>query len=274
MTTTSTAPIPPASPLNASDHAFSCTDLYVEYSTRTGPLRVLEDVSFSCAPGEFLSILGPSGTGKTTLLRILAGLLAPGDGSSVSFEGERLAGPNEGVAIVFQNYGASLLQWRTVERNVALGLEGRIGKVELTDRVSTALELVGLADRRDDYPWQLSGGMQQRVQIARALVMRPKVLLMDEPFGALDAMTKNQLQDELLRLRRVTGTTIVFVTHDVDEAVYLSDRLLVLSGKPARVTAEIVADLPSPRSQVTTKEDPRYLAARHAVYEALKASHS
>jgi NitT/TauT family transport system ATP-binding protein len=253
-------------------HAFSCTDLFVEYRTQNGPLRVLENVSFSCAPGEFLSVLGPSGTGKTTLLRILAGLLSPGDGSSVRFEGTPLTGPNDGVAIVFQNYAASLLQWRTVERNVALGLEGRVERAELHDRVAAALELVGLADRRTDYPWQLSGGMQQRVQIARALVTRPKVLLMDEPFGALDAMTKNQLQDELLRVRELTGTTVVFVTHDIDEAVYLSDRVLVLSGKPARVTAELPVELPSPRNQVTTKEDPAYLAARHAVYAALKGA--
>ena len=262
-----------ASVASAPGYAFTCSGLYVEYELRTGPLRVLEDVAFSCAPGEFLSILGPSGTGKTTLLRILAGLLAPGAGSSVTFEGTPLTGPNEGVSIVFQNYTSSLLQWRTVEKNVALGLEGRVPKAERTERVNAALELVGLADRRQDYPWQLSGGMQQRVQIARALVMRPRVLLMDEPFGALDAMTKAQLQDELLRVREVTGTTVVFVTHDVDEAVYLSDRVLVLSGKPARVTTELAVGLPSARDQVSTKEDPAYLRARHAVYEALKGAH-
>jgi NitT/TauT family transport system ATP-binding protein len=256
-----------------SDHAFSCTDLFVEFPTRNGMLRVLEDVSFTCAPGEFVSILGPSGTGKTTLLRILAGLLVPGSGSSVRFEGEKLTGPNDGVAIVFQNYGASLLQWRTVERNVALGLEGRIDKTEMRKRVDEALDLVGLMERRGDYPWQLSGGMQQRVQIARALVMRPKVLLMDEPFGALDAMTKSQLQDELLRVRALTQTTVVFVTHDIDEALYLSDRVLVLSGSPARVTAELAVDLPSPRNQMTTKEDPSYLTTRRAVYDVLRESH-
>ena len=253
--------------------AFSCAGLSVEYQLRTGPLRVLEDVAFACAPGEFLSILGPSGTGKTTLLRILAGLLAPGPGSSVMFEGTPLAGPNDGVAIVFQDYRSSLLQWRTVRKNVALGLEGRVAKEEREERVNAALDLVGLSARAEDYPWQLSGGMQQRVQIARALVLRPRVLLMDEPFGALDAMTKTQLQDELQRVREVTGATVVFVTHDIDEAVYLSDRVLVLSGTPARVTTELDVDLPSPRDQMTTKEDPGYLRVRHAVYQALKGAH-
>lgn len=252
--------------------AFSCAGLCVEYRLKAGALRVLEGVTFDCAPGEFLSILGPSGTGKTTLLRILAGLLAPAAGSSVTFEGAPLTGPNEGVAIVFQDYRGSLLQWRTVGRNVALGLEGRIDRAERTRRVAGALDLVGLSERAGDYPWQLSGGMQQRVQIARALVMRPRVLLMDEPFGALDAMTKAQLQDELLRVREVTGATVVFVTHDVDEAVYLSDRVLVLAGAPARVTREVRVDLPSPRDQVATKEDPAYLRIRHAVYQALRGT--
>jgi NitT/TauT family transport system ATP-binding protein len=250
---------------------FSCSDLYVEYRTRGAGLRVLEDVSFTCKQGEFVSILGPSGTGKTTLLRILAGLLSPGQGSSVRFEGREITGPADGVAIVFQNYTASLLQWRTVERNVALGLEGNVGKTERAERVAEALALVGLSERRKDYPWQLSGGMQQRVQIARALVMRPKVLLMDEPFGALDAMTKAQLQDELLRVHQVTGATVVFVTHDVDEAVYLSDRVFVLAGSPARFASELTLDLPRPRSQVTTKESPAYLTARHSVHEALRS---
>ena len=254
--------------------AFSCSNLRVEYQTRSGPLRVLEEVSFSCRQGEFVSLLGPSGTGKTTLLRILAGLLAPGPGSSVRFGGREITEPGTGVAIVFQNYAASLLQWRTVERNVALGLEGSTTKAERAARVAEALELIGLSDRRHDYPWQLSGGMQQRVQIARALVVRPKVLLMDEPFGALDAMTKAQLQDEILRVRQLTGATIVFVTHDIDEAVYLSDRVLVLAGTPARISRELDIGLPRPRDQVSTKESSDYLSSRHAVYEALKTESS
>ncbi|MFB2599332.1 ABC transporter ATP-binding protein [Herbiconiux sp. P17] len=256
------------------ERAFACENVSVTYDTKTGPLRVLENVSFSCARGEFVTLLGPSGTGKTTLLRILAGLLPPGEGSSVSLDGVPLTGPADGVALVFQNYAASLLQWRTVERNVGLGLEGRVNKAELRDRVRTALGLVGLDARRSDYPWQLSGGMQQRVQIARALVMRPEVLLMDEPFGALDAMTKAQLQDQLLELRASTGATVVFVTHDLDEAAYLSDRVMVLSGTPASITAEFDVDLPAQRDQITTKELPGYLAARHRIHDAIGAAHA
>ena len=251
--------------------AFSCERLFVEYRTRGQALRVLEDVTFSCGQGEFVSVLGPSGTGKTTLLRILAGLLPPGQGSSVRFDGAEITAPRPDVSIVFQNYTASLLQWRTVERNVALGLEGTVPKAERASRVDEALAMVGLGERRRDYPWQLSGGMQQRVQIARALAMRPKVLLMDEPFGALDAMTKSALQDELAKVQQVTGATVVFVTHDIDEAVYLSDRVLVLSGTPARVSRELPIELPRPRNQVATKESPEYLRARHAVYEALRS---
>jgi NitT/TauT family transport system ATP-binding protein len=156
-----------------------------------------------------------------------------------------------------------------VDKNVRLGIEGRVAKREYQRRVGAALESVGLADRADDYPAQLSGGMQQRVQIARALAMEPEVLLMDEPFGALDALTKAQLQDELQKLHKETGMTIVFVTHDIEEAIYLSDRVLVLGGPPARVTETLTIDLPRPREQLATKEMPGYLKYRHHLYEAI-----
>src|SRR5579875_2091334 len=199
--------------------AFTCENLAVEFPTARGVQRVLEEVNFTVQSGEFLSILGPSGTGKTTLLRTLGGLQAPAEGSTVRFRNRVVKEPPEGVVVVFQDYSASLLPWRTVEKNVALGLESSLAAKERRKRVTAALDMVGLVHRAKDYPWQLSGGMQQRVQLARALAMRSQVLLMDEPFGALDAMTKAQLQDELHRLHQLTGATIVFVTHDIEEAV-------------------------------------------------------
>ena len=233
---------------------------------------VLDDVNLQVRAGEFLSIMGRSGTGKTTLLRVLGGLLDPTPSSNVTFDGGRVDGPPAGVVFVFQNYAASLLPWRTVAGNVGLGLEGNTSKEERKDRVAEALAMVGLAERAKDHPWRLSGGMQQRVQLARALAMRPSVLLMDEPFGALDAMTKASLQDELLRAQERTGATVVFVTHDVDEAVYLSDRIVVLEGSPAGVAREIEVDLPRPRHQLATKEEPAFLRLRRAVYDSISDS--
>jgi NitT/TauT family transport system ATP-binding protein len=225
------------------------------------------------ADGEFVSIMGRSGSGKTTLLRILGGLLPPTQSSTVAFHGQRINGPPEGVVMVFQNYAASLLPWRTIEKNVALGLEGKVEKAAMRQRVAESLAMVGLADRAADYPWQMSGGMQQRVQLARALAIRPSGLLMDEPFGSLDAMTKTLLQDELQRVHKGTGATVVFVTHDVDEAVYLSDRVLVLEGDPASIAHEIQVNLPRPRDQLTTKELPEYLKLRRIVYDELVREH-
>jgi NitT/TauT family transport system ATP-binding protein len=249
---------------------FECADLALDFPTPRGPLPVLRNVGFTVSPGEFVSIVGQSGTGKTTLLRVLGGLQRPAEGSSVLHNGEPVVGPPADVIVVFQDYRGALLPWRTVERNVTLGLEGVLDATTRRERCHSALELVGLADRAKDYPWRLSGGMQQRVQIARALAMRPQVLLMDEPFGALDAMTKAQLQDELQSVHKVTGATIVFVTHDIEEAVYLSDRVLVLTGRPASIATDVVISLPRPRDQITTKEHPEYLRFRHATHMALR----
>jgi NitT/TauT family transport system ATP-binding protein len=259
-------------PRAATDHVFECVDLSLEFETPRGPLTVLENVGFTVAPGEFVSIVGQSGTGKSTLLRILGGLQRTREGSRVLHRGKPVTAPPDGVMVVFQDYRGSLLPWRTVERNVTLGLEGVLDATARRERCSSALELVGLADRAKDYPWRLSGGMQQRVQIARALAMQPQVLLMDEPFGALDAMTKAQLQDELQTVHKVTGATIVFVTHDIEEAVYLSDRVLVLAGRPASITAEVTISLDRPRDQITTKELPDYLEFRHAAHIALRGA--
>lgn len=250
---------------------FSCRDLAVEFPDgRQAPRRVLDGLNFDIQDGEFVSLLGGSGVGKSTLLRVLGGLQAVTPDSDVQHRGHPVVGPPDRVVTVFQDYAASLLPWRTVARNVALGIES-LPKPERERRTAEALDMVGLADRRRAYPRQLSGGMQQRLQIARALVMQPSALLMDEPFGALDAMTKGSLQDALLEIHRRTEATTVFVTHDIDEAVYLSDRIFVLAGSPARIGLELTVDLPRPRDQVTTKEDPRYLQLRHRAYEAIGA---
>jgi NitT/TauT family transport system ATP-binding protein len=240
----------------------------LSYSLRDGKRAVLQDLSFTVGDGEILTICGASGTGKTSLLRILAGLTLQSSGSA-SFRDVPITGPPEGIALVFQDYGNALLRWRTVARNVALGIERHAKGQALRKQVMDALCLVGLQKYADDYPWQLSGGMQQRVQIARALALKPSVLLMDEPFAALDAMTKASLQDELLRVRQQTGASIVFITHDIEEAVYLGDRVVVLRGTPATLAASFDVDLPAPRSQLTTRELPAFLALRHRIHDAI-----
>jgi len=250
------------------DVALSCDDLRVTLVGSSGPFDIIDGLSLSVPRGEFVSVLGASGSGKTTLLRVLGGL-QPASAGTVRCHDFPVNGPPTGVITVFQDYAQSLLQWRTVERNVALGIESRLSKQECRDRVQRALEMVGLQDRPCEYPWRLSGGMQQRVQIARALAMEPSVLLMDEPFGALDALTKGSLQDQLQEVHRLTGTTIVFVTHDIEEAVYLSDRVVVLDGNPARVGLDLAVPLARPRTQVATRESADFLRLRHRAYRAL-----
>ena len=250
-----------------------CRNLTVELDSNEGPRRILEGITADLREGEFVSIMGRSGTGKTTFLRVLDGLVRPAPGSEVQFRGRPLDGPPKEAVFVFQNYSASLLPWRTIDRNVALGLEGKVAKDEIRRRVADALTTVGLADRAKDYPWRLSGGMQQRVQLARGLAMDASVLLMDEPFGSLDAMTKAALQDELQRVHQERKPTIAFVSHDIDEAVYLSDRILILGGSPATVVREVAVDLPRPRKQLATKEDPEFHRLRRLVYDEIVADH-
>ena len=233
-----------------------------------GTRKILTDISFEVHRGEFVTIVGPSGTGKTTLVRVLGGL-TPCTSGSVRFNGREVDAPPEGVVIVFQDYAHALLQWRTVVRNVAFGIEGRVTACELRDRVSSALRLVGLEGYDDDFPWQLSGGMQQRVQIARALAVRPAVLLMDEPFAALDAMTKASLQDELLRVKHETDCSIVFITHDIEEAVYLGDRVAVINGSPGTIRQTFDITLGKPRDQIMTRQTAEFLKFRYAVHQAI-----
>jgi NitT/TauT family transport system ATP-binding protein len=250
------------------DLVFSCRGASVELPHQAGTRRILDDISLELARGEILTIVGPSGTGKTTLLRVLGGL-TPATRGAVHVNGGLIDGPPAGVVIVFQDYSHALLQWRTVGRNVAFGLEGRLSRGEIADRVRDALRLVRLEAHADDYPWQLSGGMQQRVQIARALALRPAVLLMDEPFAALDAMTKAALQDELLQVREQTGSSVVFVTHDIEEAVYLGDRVAVITGAPGRIERTVAVDLPKPRDQVVTRQLPKFLELRYLLHQAI-----
>lgn len=252
--------------------SFECTNLRADIGSGQEARLVLDGVSFGVETGQFVSIMGRSGVGKSTLLRVLAGLLEPSPGSEVRFEGKPVTGPPANVSLVFQDYTNSLLPWRSVAGNVELPLEGRLPKAERLARVAETLEMVGLADRAEARPFELSGGMQQRVQIARALVGRPAALLMDEPFGALDALTKADLSDQLLDIFGATGTTVVFVTHDIEEAVYLSDRVLVLDGMPARLAADVTVACPRPRTQIETRRSPEFLAARHGVHEVIFGS--
>jgi NitT/TauT family transport system ATP-binding protein len=254
---------------SAETPSFECERLCIDLPGVPGVRRIIEDLDLEIGKGEFVSILGGSGTGKTTLLRALAGLTPYASGRA-TYEGRDVRSPVPGMAMVFQDYGHALLMWRTVRRNVALGVEGKLRGDELDRKVQSAIRMVGLDRFQDEYPWRLSGGMQQRVQIARALAMEPNALLMDEPFGALDAMTKASLQDQLLAVQAETGATVLFVTHDIEEAIYLSDTIILLKGSPAHIAQRIRVDLPRPRDQIVTKEQGEYLRLRHQLYEAFR----
>jgi NitT/TauT family transport system ATP-binding protein len=220
---------------------------------------------------EFVSIVGPSGCGKTTLLKCISGLLAPSSGRAV-IRGKTITGPPDELAIVFQDYSRSLLPWLTVRKNVALPLRRKKRPAaEKEAAVREALDAVGLSAAGDRYPWQLSGGMQQRVAIARALAYEPKVLLMDEPFASVDAQTRGDLEDLVLAVRREFGITVILVTHDIDESIYMGDRVVVLSTSPSRITTELDVDLPPERDQVETKSLPRFAAMRAEIYGAIRA---
>ena len=219
------------------------------YPTSRGPLTALQALSFGVAPGEFVSVLGPSGCGKSTLLKLVTGLLRPSEGR-LALAGRTIDGPRADVGIVFQQ--PTLLPWKRVIDNVLVPIRARGGAVaEYHDKAMGLLELVGLAAFARHYPQELSGGMQQRVGIARALLAEPNLLLMDEPFAALDAMTRESMMDELLHIWQRSGKTVLFITHSIPEAVYLSDRVLVMSPRPGRIIDSVDIDLPRPRSVET-----------------------
>ncbi|GGQ38583.1 NitT/TauT family transport system ATP-binding protein [Actinomadura coerulea] len=230
-----------------------------------GEHRVLQGMDLSIGDGELVTIVGPSGCGKSTLLRCLAGLMAPSEGKVV-LNGAPVDGVPDDLAVVFQDYSRSLMPWLTVRDNVGLPLRRRgLGRSERRARAAEALESVGLKDAAGKYPWQLSGGMQQRVSIARALAYRPTLLLMDEPFGSVDAQTREDLEDLVLQVHRSQGVTILLVTHDIDESVYLGDRVVVLARDPGRIRAELPVTLPADRDQIGTRSDPEFVRLRAEV---------
>jgi NitT/TauT family transport system ATP-binding protein len=232
--------------------------------------HALRSISFAIAEGELVCVVGPSGCGKTTLLRCIAGLLRPTHGDVV-LHGLPVTSPPEEMAVVFQEYNRSLMPWSTVRNNVLLPLRHKkLTGAERTKLVEDSLEAVGLTRFIDHYPWQLSGGMQQRVAIARALAYQPSILLMDEPFASVDAQTRGDLEDLVLRVRDQYGITILFVTHDIDESVYLSDRIVVLTNAPTVVKEIVGVELPSPRDQLETKELPEFVRLRAHVYRLIK----
>ena len=233
--------------------------------------EVLHDISLTVKRGEFVSLIGHSGCGKSTLLNLIAGLLRPTSGLML-LGNKEIAGPGPERGVVFQNH--SLLPWLTCTGNVMLAVERVFGEREprakLLERTGAALALVGLSDAANKYPDEISGGMKQRVGIARALAMEPKVLLLDEPFGALDALTRAHLQDELLAIVANTGSTVVMVTHDVDEAVLLSDRIVMMTNGPAATIGDILwVGLDRPRDRLCLATNPRYIECRREVLEFL-----
>ncbi|HWK21110.1 MAG TPA: ABC transporter ATP-binding protein [Microbacteriaceae bacterium] len=241
-----------------------------EFESRSNIVKALGDITFGVDTGEFVCIVGPSGCGKTTLLRAIAGLDRPSTGS-VTLDGKEVLQPPESMAVVFQDYRSSLMPWMTVRKNILLPLRHKkLPAGERRQRIEESAAAVGLSAFLDHYPWQLSGGMQQRVAIARAIAYRPEVLLMDEPFASVDAQTRADLEDLMLKIRDQFGITILLVTHDVDESVYLANRVVVLGNRPSSVVEEVTVDLPTPRDQIETKELAEFSHLRAHVFRLVK----
>ena len=251
-------------------HLLEISNVAKTYGSGAKATHAIADVSFAVDDREFVCVVGPSGCGKTTLLKCVSGLLRPTSGQ-VLLRGKRVTSPPEEMALVFQEYGRSLMPWASVRNNVLLPLRHKkLTRAARKELVEEALGAVGLTRFIDHYPWQLSGGMQQRVAIARALAYQPSILLMDEPFASVDAQTRGDLEDLVLRVREEFAVTILFVTHDIDESVYLSDRVVVLTHAPTEVKEQIDVDLPFPRDQIETKELPEFTHLRGHVYRLIK----
>lgn len=245
-------------------------ELGKSYESAVGVANILNGVTFSVLPGEFVCVVGPSGSGKTTLLKCLSGLIQPSRGKTL-FEGEEVVEPPEKLSVVFQDYSRSLMPWMTIEQNIELPLKKkRFPARERPAKIAEALANVGLEGKGHLYPWEMSGGMQQRAAIARGLAYQPDVLIMDEPFAAVDAQTRIELEDLVLSMSRRLNMTVLFVTHDIDEAVYMGDRVVVLSGAPAKVARDLRIDLPRDRDQVKTKLLPRFGELRAEVFQLIQ----
>ncbi|WP_245664668.1 ABC transporter ATP-binding protein [Nocardia grenadensis] len=268
MTTTRTRPT--EATIDAAPAMLDVRGVQKVYSGHGRHVEAVRDLTFRIGRGELACIVGPSGAGKTTLLKCIAGLLSPTSGAV--YLGDRpVVGPPRDMAIVFQEYGRSLFPWMTVEQNVSLPLrQKKVPKARRSELVEQALAAVGLKDVPQAYPWQLSGGMQQRVAIARAVAYQPSVLLMDEPFAAVDAQTRSELEDLTRSLWEQLGMTVLFVTHDIDEAVYIGQRVLVLSASPTVVLDDITIDLSDERDQLRTRALPRFAELRALVYQRIQ----
>ncbi|MGO1183045.1 MAG: ABC transporter ATP-binding protein [Micrococcaceae bacterium] len=248
----------------------SVRNLKKVYHTDGGDIEAVRNLTFDLPKGELACLVGPSGSGKTTLLKCISGLLAPTNGEVV-LHGKKVTGPPKSMAVVFQEYGRSLYPWMRVRENVELPLKNQgMDKARRKELVDNALEAVGLAHVPRSYPWQLSGGMQQRVAIARAVAYQPEVLLMDEPFAAVDAQTRADLEDLVRRVWKQLGVSVLFVTHDIDESVYLGQRVIILSSSPTVVQQDVKIDLPDERDQLETRSSQRFTELRHHVYEQIQ----
>lgn len=260
----------PDSTQAAPEAMLSVRGLKKVYLTDGGDVEAVRNLTFDLRAGELACLVGPSGSGKTTLLKCISGLMAPTEGE-VLLDGKRVVGPPKKMAVVFQEYGRSLFPWMRVRDNVELPLKNQgVPKAERDRLVDDALEAVGLSHVPRSYPWQLSGGMQQRVAIARAIAYQPEVLLMDEPFAAVDAQTRADLEDLIRTVWKKLGITVLFVTHDIDESVYLGERVIILSSSPTVVQEDITIDLPADRDQLETRSLPRFTELRHHVYEQIQ----